>query len=350
MSLSTEELKVMAETPTQPSPISVVTPVDPILPQISLYSQNHTKIELPSKTVARQLITTMDLYMLSHSPFDTQSRVGTVDAPSTMFQYLSLVSASVLDWLPEERLKMKAVFQSISQKLENLKLRLFFPRTIWIIQTDGSDEGSAAYCRGSDIIVVPTNFIDKPKFALERLIIHELFHVLSRNNPNLRDKLYSNIGFTRCNTIMFPESLTAIKLTNPDCPFNYHYITFKTNHLYPDEPNSPPIQVVPIWYSNRKYSGGTFFRYGEYSFMQIEEDTKSGLWKAKGDANGKPVLFPFNTFDVEYRENIGYNTNYIVHPEEVLADNFACTVNSDQVESPDKIQQMLKALLEDSLQ
>jgi hypothetical protein len=47
-----------------------------------------------------------------------------------------------------------------------------------------------------------------------------------------------------------------------------------------------------------------------------------------------------------FMEQVGKNTDYVIHPEEVLADNFALLVlNSHQAASPDILRKMREGLL-----
>ena len=92
-----------------------------------------------------------------------------------------------------------------------------------MIKTTGAEEGNAAYTRAT-AIVLPKSELGKGQDHLKKLICHELFHILSRQNPELREKLYAIIGFTKCNEIKLPPELERRKITNPDAPRNDHFI------------------------------------------------------------------------------------------------------------------------------
>lgn len=55
------------------------------------------------------------------------------------------------------------------------------------------------------------NNVQRPE--AQQILAHELFHILSRCNSALRDALYSNMNFVKCNSIELPPSL--FKITNP---------------------------------------------------------------------------------------------------------------------------------------
>jgi hypothetical protein len=65
-------------------------------------------------------------------------------------------------------------------------------------------------------------------------------------------------------------------------------------------------------------------------FVQLEgKETKSIALR-----EGKPVFYLFNEVS-NFLEQVGTNTQYIIHPEEILADNFTEVIIGN-AEVPDK--------------
>ncbi len=118
---------------------------------------------------------------------------------------------------------------SIVKKLKDNELlnKLKFPEKIYFIKTTGKEEGNAPYTRNANAIVFSKSELLAPQKEIEKTLVHELFHVLSANNIELRDQAYSIIGFIKCNEISYPQSLMEQKITNPDAPFNKHCILVK---------------------------------------------------------------------------------------------------------------------------
>ena len=77
---------------------------------------------------------------------------------------------------------LKAV-ETVRERLGEIVLPL--PETVSIIRTTGKEESGAAYCRGP-AIVLPANLIRQGEAGLARLVAHEMFHVLSSHNADLR--------------------------------------------------------------------------------------------------------------------------------------------------------------------
>ena len=62
------------------------------------------------------------------------------------------------------------------------------------------EDGASAYTR-QNFIVLAQGLFDAPESALEDIFIHELFHILSRNNPDMAERIYNTIGFVKCNPV-----------------------------------------------------------------------------------------------------------------------------------------------------
>jgi hypothetical protein len=78
-----------------------------------------------------------------------------------------------------------------------------------------------------------------------------------------------------------------------------------------------------------------------------------GLLKISGtdvkkidEVNGKPIIY--NIEDITgFFEQVGRNTDYILHPEEIMADNFAFTlIGSKGLPNPEIIEKVKKILKE----
>ncbi|MCH8042554.1 MAG: hypothetical protein IID44_02440 [Planctomycetes bacterium] len=276
-----------------------------------------------------------DRYTKALSRFDLQSRLQT-DQEVTSADLRKFAAKQVIAW-PEQDVKaVSAALAAVRKQMAAHKLN--FPKTVLFIHTNGRDEGRAAYCR-QNAVILPRNMVRGSKAGLERLVAHELFHILSSHNPKLRDKLYEVVGFKRCGEVPLPPSLKNRKITNPDAPSIEHYVDVKHE--------GQTVHAVPILYSSaEKYDvvrGGTFFRYMKFKLMLVEQHGER--WGAKL-VDGKPVLLdPRKT--ASYFEAIGRNTGYIIHPEEVLADNFVLLLSGKQdVRTPRVLEGMLKVIKE----
>ena len=217
-------------------------------------------------------------------------------------------------------------------------MKLPLPQRIYLVKTTGRDESGAAYTRGR-AIVFPAAKLKAEPMAIQRIICHELFHILSRANPDLKERLYQAIGFKKCPGVQFPASLASRRLTNPDAPTNEHCIRVQVD--------GEPAWAVPILFANReKYevgSGKELFDYLQFKFLLVDRSS-APLEVRPRYAGTSPALVGMDGIS-GFFEQVGRNTKYIIHPEEILADNFALLVlRQDAVASPDVLIRMRKAL------
>jgi hypothetical protein len=254
-------------------------------------------------------ITVRDDFIRDMSPFDRQVLMRT-DRQVSEADFLSFFAQHVLPWAPGDVERLAPVVAGLSKKLANWKLAL--PPVVLLVKTDGQECAGAAYCRGA-VIVLPTRMLADTA-RLMSVLPHELFHVWSTHNPTTRQELYRSIGFELTNKVELPESLRSRKITNPDAPLNNQFITLQQD--------GRQMELMPILISKSpRYDaarGGTLFDYLDFKLMLLEGS--QGMHRP-ALAAGQPVLFEPSQVP-GFAEQVGRNTKYIIHPEEILADNF----------------------------
>jgi hypothetical protein len=282
-----------------------------------------------------EAITRRDNYILQMSPFDRQVRLKTDRAVSEQ-EVLTMFAQNVAAWQPGEIERITPIVESLAAKLAPWKLPL--PPRVLLIKTSGREEAGAAYCRGA-AIVLPQNMVDGDQAKLATILAHETFHVLSSHNPKLREALYATIGFHPCNEVPLPESLASRKITNPDAPVNRYFLTAQVE--------GRPVDLMPILFSKSdRYDparGGTLFQYLDFKLLVLAGDDHVRRAALSG---GQPILLDPASVS-GFAEQVGRNTRYTIHPEEILADNFVFLINGRiDLPSPEVVQKMGKVLQE----
>ena len=282
-----------------------------------------------------EAITRRDEYIVQMSPFDRQVRLKT-DRAVTEQEVLTMIAQNVVAWQPAEIERITPIVESLAAKLASWKLPL--PPLVLLVKTTGREEAGAAYCRGA-AIVLPQNMIDGDQKKLATILAHETFHVLSSHNPKLRRALYETIGFRPCNEVQLPEPLAARKITNPDAPVNRYFLTA--------EWEGRPVDLMPILFSkSERYDaarGGTLFQYLDFKLLVLTGD---GNERRAALAVGQPILLDPASVP-GFAEQVGRNTRYTIHPEEILADNFVFLLNGRiDLPSPQIVQKMGAVLQE----
>jgi hypothetical protein len=239
---------------------------------------------------------------------------------------------------PWDAAEIKTVIESLERLRQPLaELRLPLPKTVLLIRTTGEEESNAAYTRGT-AIVLPKAMLARPPARLDALLAHELFHVLSRHDGAFRARLYRIIGFEVCDSIEFPPSLAARRITNPDAPLVDCTIELKNAE-------GQTMHGAPILYASasaynaeRKLS---MFQYLTFRLLVVEKD--GDRWQPRL-LKGEPVVVDPKK-EPAFFDKIGKNTTYIIHPDEILAENFERLVmGTKNLPTPRIIDEMRSAL------
>ena len=293
-----------------------------------------------------RILTADDRFTKQLSRFDLESRLQKLDVNRDDFN--QLVEKSVVAWDAADWAKVRSAFDVVREWLKTQQLAPAFPRRIDFVCTDGSEEGNAAYCRGA-AVVLPQRVIRNGKPSrVNQLVAHELFHILSANNRPLQERLYAAIGFRPCQPIALPASLRDRKLTNPDGPGLDYVIQLQHE--------GKSVGAVPLLYASvDRYDperGGTFFQYLQFKLLAVEaapdaKQSDDGLpaWRPVL-VRGQPLLIEPKQNESFY-EQVGRNTGYIYHPDEILADNFVYLLSGkENLKSPQVVESMRKIIAE----
>jgi hypothetical protein len=279
--------------------------------------QCHT-IKFASREEGIDAITARDDYILGMNPIDYEIRLQRQDNV-TEGALLELYKDSVTEFPLEAAQWISKYLKKFADYTKDLHLP--FPPTINFVATTGREESNAAYTRGNTIFFPESMLTPSSVRWIEDTLYHELFHVLSRYNPELRNSLYEIIGFQKCDPIELADDLKKLNISSPDSPL-YDYVI----EVQQDGNN---CYVVPVVYVDTE-------KYNPDQPQHFSRCMREGLMHVqKADGNGNkfvPVLKNGMTkiSDVDdvtgYFEQIGKNTNYITHPEEIMADNFVFAV------------------------
>jgi len=284
----------------------------------------------------REILTERDDFVRRLSRFDRSARMKT-RKEVTEKDYLRFVGENVRDWSNNEKAQIESALSFVQPRVNQLSLP--WPETVYLVKTTGNEEGRAAYTRGNAIILPAVLLKADGKELIKKIIAHELFHILSRNNPDLKDQLYAAIGFHGCGEIAYPSSLSQVRITNPDAPINDYCIRLRVAGLQ--------TWAIPVLYSvTKEYDekrGGEFFDYLQFEFLLLETTNAADPATAAYDDRQIRLAGPDDISG--FYEQVGRNTDYIIHPEEILADNFSLLVlGAEDIPSPEVVRDIRKIL------
>ncbi|MFO0899665.1 MAG: hypothetical protein U0836_19730 [Pirellulales bacterium] len=284
---------------------------------------------------ARQVLSAHDDFAQAVSPFDRQARLQSA-GPVSLDDWLAFNAAQAKPWSEAEHAKVEAALAKLAPKLK--KFRLPLPEKILLVRTTGKEESGAAYTRQA-AIVLPDGMLKSDDDKLERLLAHELFHVLSRHDAAWRERLYRVIGFEPMPAIELPGEWANRRITNPDAPRIDSRITL--------EIDGQSVTAAPVLYATPAefdaQTGGSLFKHLTFRLLVLEQD--DDRWRPKLE-NGQPVFLDPRE-QPDYARQIGENTGYIIHPDEILADNFVLLVRGERAVKTPRILEAMGALLEE---
>jgi hypothetical protein len=285
----------------------------------------YTVIEIIDSAEAAPIMVRGDSYTNLFSKFDLQSRLQDTMKVLTEEDYLLYAEQQCRNWTPKEVAALKACFATIDSFIRKNNLRLELPVVRIIKSTCKEEYGAEGYTRGNNIMLNAGSDITT------HIVAHELFHVYSRHNQVKRNTLYLGIGFKRCDHIDMKTAFNGRNVTNPDCPVISHYITVNNEDM-----------VIAL-YSPRDYKGGNAFQeYMKIGLLVLEDKDKRKVPKM---VNGEPVVKEFSEVPDIFRQ-IGSNTGYALHPEEIMAETFAALIMQKNVKEPAYLSKM-KIVLEE---
>jgi len=281
----------------------------------------------------RALIVQDDDYSRSLSKFDLELRVH--GAEPTVENLNKFTQDQVLDWDENERFLLDSLTKVISESAIKQQFKFELPDEIAFIKTTMEEnKGAGGYTRLNYIVLSKDVFL-MPKSKVKSVIAHELFHVISRYNPDLRTQLYSVIGFTTCNKINITTNLKNFTISNPDAPNMDAYIKL-------EDKSGEEVKCAMVLYSGKEYSGGVMFDYMKVGFLKLKEIDENRM--ELFIENGKEQILQVSEI-TGFFEQIGSNTQYIIHPEEIIASNFELLFDDNPIIRSKEILSKIKEII-----
>jgi hypothetical protein len=218
---------------------------------------------------------------------------------------------------------VECALESVGAALADYRLPL--PPVVTLVRSSGAGEGGATHTRGRAVVVTDATLREPARLPF--VLAHELFHVASRHDRSWRDAMYATIGFVAIDEVALPPSLAARRLTNPDAP--RLDVAIRISVAGESSWVTPLLQATVDRYDPA--NPREFF-----ATMQL-------LWLEVGRGDAAPrtpqVRDPPRLLRTPelggFAEQVGRNTGYIIHPEEILADNFAQLVVGEAPRTPE---------------
>ncbi len=271
-------------------------------------------------------------YFAGFSPCDIQYK--TQDKNGTLEMLKEYGADQMLEFTDEEKAGIDKMVSEMKADLEQNGYTLPGTGEITFIKSTQKEENdSGAYTHGTNIflgqVLVDLICADEAEDREygEYILWHEVFHCITRNNPDFRKDMYSIIHFTvQDEDFKIPPSVFEKYISNPDVEHHNSYATFDIN--------GEKIDCFTALIAKEPFEkeGDAFFDCMDTALIPIDGSDKYYL---PDDAT--------NFWDV-----FGKNTDYVVDPEECMADNFAFAMvygkDGMEYENPEIIEAIIKDL------
>lgn len=240
--------------------------------------------------------------------------------------------ASYRAWLLEQLLPWPADLQATTaaqwtQVLTECRAMFpeLLPQRIDLVLGNDQPYGSRIYFTRNSAVVMPvTDLQNAPPESLLTIFRHELFHLISRENLDLRPQLYALANFVPAPAnLNWPAELYQLRLTNPDAP-NYAYVLRYDSSYYLPILHHPADELL-------MRPGGEWF----------SENIRFDYYLLKGDSITTQRLPEWKV-----SATTEANSPYIIHAEEIIAEHFALLLAEEKkVDFPQELTE-LRSLLE----
>ncbi|MBR6091110.1 MAG: hypothetical protein IKP86_14320, partial [Anaerolineaceae bacterium] len=224
----------------------------------------------------------------------------------------AFAAEQTLDWTDEEKAAIDEAMSVIEQICRERGYTLPLTDGIVFAKTTMHEECDAGgYTHGTEIYLgeglIAYGLSDDPaaKTYLYDVVAHELFHCLTRNHPDFREAMYGILGFTVVEEdYPFPQEISSIIIANPDVGHHNSYAAFDIDGEMKD--------CVVIFTTAEPFSepGDNFFDSMVTGLVPVDD---LGVMYTSDNASN-------------FWEVFGENTEYVIDPEETLADNFSYTI------------------------
>lgn len=262
-------------------------------------------------------------------------------------EWLNRALSAIHEPMPEKQALLDSIARVQSDKLRSMGLSLPIPKTIDIVDMKAETiGGSYAFTSGTRIyanLSTLKHYEAQDPGNIERVMWHEMWHVMSRNNPELRKQMYALLGFhVLPDEVEIPDEVKARVLCNTDVERHDSYATFTIN-------GKPTDCMLLLYVKDDKYIPWILSHYisspSGYWLLALDPETH----KPYRNENGEWAIY--NCREVEDFDQVmsGGNTNYCNDPEECMADNFAFAMMNNKKCPNQKILQDIRDLMKQQM-
>ena len=259
---------------------------------------------------AAELLLGNRAYYENLSKNDLNYRMQKLDA--TLEELEAFAAEQTLDFTEADKAAIDKAMQEVEEICRTRGYVLPPTEGIVFAKTTMLEEcGAGAYTHGTQIYMgesymnVAVSGVEDLEQVFREMVIHELFHCLTRNHPDFRADMYGILGFTVVGEDYdFPQAIRDVIISNPDVEHHNSYAAFDIDGEQRD------CAVIFTTTQPFEKPGDSFFNGMVTGLVPV--DDLGTMYTSEDAAN--------------FRDVFGNNTDYVIDPEETLADNFSYTL------------------------
>lgn len=291
---------------------------------------DNTKVLLLDSSSAAKTIVKDDVehFFDKITPVDMIIQMGKEYPDSTsreliLEDYKKFIQEDVLNFTQDETDFLALILSEVYELCQKADIK-YFPAEIKLIKTHGKHYGYDTYYTRENVIVIPKQALKKKESdVFLKVLLHEISHIVTRLHPTLKTELFASIGFTKiAQPLVITDSLRQRLLTNPD-GIELNWVTQLTIS------NGQKVTAMPLIYANEtRYQKGKkeFFNYMDFNFFEVIPSQDSQSYEVLTIGNQQKSTLNTEGINDLFQQKL--NTDYIIHPDEIIADNFSIMVFS----------------------
>ena len=229
---------------------------------------------------------------------------------ATLAELEEIVRRETRNFSEEEMKSIDEAMAEIEKICEERGYHLPSIDNIVFAKTTMAEECDAgAYTHGTEIYLgeAVLSYAKDPENAeyFKTVLAHELFHCLTRNHPDFRKNMYEVIGFTATGEeVPFGEEVKEVMISNPDVEHHDAWAEF--------EINGEKKKCVAVLTTETPFEkpGDSFFDTMYTGLVPLDDPDR--MYRSEEASN--------------FWDLFGRNTDYVIDPEEAMADNFSFTM------------------------
>lgn len=252
----------------------------------------------------------------------------TVSKDEVVTAYKEFLQHDVSNFTKEESEFIVKTMNQAFQLCQNVSDK-FFPTDILLIKSHGQAYGEDTYYTRENCIIIPKQALAKRNAdEFLKVMLHEISHIVTRTRPILKTQLYALIGFKKmANPLIINDSLSQRLLTNPDgVPQNWATTLIAAGNR--------SVFAIPLLYAkNNMWSAEqpAFFDNMDWNYFEVEPSTDATSLVVLTQGDKQQSTLDTKGINETFLQN--YNTQYIIHPDEIIADNFSILMLSEKKSS-----------------